>query len=148
MEQIGMGPVALDTAVFIYFIEEHPRYLPAVAPVFEAIAGGTLQAITSALTLLEVLVIPLRSGDLALAERYERILSHSRGLCVVEIDRPLLRAAAHLRARTGIRTPDSLQLAAALGARCTTLVTNDRKLPAFPNLRVLQLGDFAVADVG
>lgn len=28
IEDVGGGPVALDTAPFIYFIEEHPRYLP------------------------------------------------------------------------------------------------------------------------
>jgi len=34
MAELGEGPIGLDTAIFIYFIEEHPRYLPAVLPVF------------------------------------------------------------------------------------------------------------------
>ena len=37
---LGRGPVGLDTAVFIYFIEEHPRFFPVVAPVFSAVAAG------------------------------------------------------------------------------------------------------------
>lgn len=47
---------------FIYFIEEHPIYLPLVEPLFEAIDAGELEAVTSSLTLLEVLVIPFRFG--------------------------------------------------------------------------------------
>ena len=32
MEDIGGGPVGLDTAVFIYFIEEHQNCLPHERP--------------------------------------------------------------------------------------------------------------------
>jgi hypothetical protein len=47
------------------------------------------------------------------------------------------------RAATGVKMPDALQLAAALGAGCTTFVTNDRRIPAIRGIRVLQLGDYA-----
>ena len=30
MADLGRGPVAVDTAIFIYFIEEQPRFLPLV----------------------------------------------------------------------------------------------------------------------
>jgi len=140
-EAIGSGPVALDTAVFIYFMEEHPRYLRVVEPVFRAIDGERLEAVTSAVTLLEVLVIPYRAGDLELTERYEAILTRGRGLRLVEIDRAQLRAAAQLRARHGVRAPDALQLVAGLSCRCTAFVTNDRDVPDLPGLPVLQLED-------
>ncbi len=140
IERLGGGPVALDTACFIYFIEEHPTYLPAVEPIFAAIAGGRMRAVTSALSLLEVLVVPYRAGDAALAGRYERLLTHSRGLRVVDLDRTQLRAAAQLRAvHAKLRTPDAMQIAAALSARCVAFVTNDRELPTVAGLEVLQL---------
>ena len=138
---LGRGPVGLDTAVFIYFIEEHPRYIETVEAIFAAIAEGRIQAVTSTLTLLETLVVPYRSGDLALAERYEAVLTRSRGLRMVDLDRPVLRLAAQLRARLRVKTPDALQLAAVLSARCTTFVTGDRRLPDVPGLRVLQLSE-------
>jgi predicted nucleic acid-binding protein len=142
--EIGSGPLGLDTAIFIYFIEEHPRFLPLLDPVFEAIAAGRLPAVTSSLTVLEVLVVPSRAGNLALAERYEEMLSRSRGLRLIDIDRDQLRAAAQLRAaHPGLRTPDAIQLSAALSASCSVLLTNDRQLPAIPGLRILQLKDFA-----
>jgi predicted nucleic acid-binding protein len=113
-----------------------------VEPLFRAIDAGDLRGVTSVLTLLEVLVVPYRSGLLELAERYEAILLSSRNLDVVPLDPPILRAAAQLRAATSMRTPDALQVASALALGCTKLVTNDRRLPAVPGLEVLQLSDF------
>lgn len=139
---LGRGPVGLDTAVFIYFIEEHARFLPVVEPIFSAVASARLEAVTSAVTLLETLVVPYRSGNAALAERYEALLTRSRGIRFVDLDRAVLRAAAQLRALFPVRTPDALQLAAAVGAGCTAYVTNDRALPHVPGLRILQLRDY------
>ena len=143
IQDVGKGPVALDTVAFIYLIEEHPRFLPVLEPLFAAIDAGRLRATTSSLTLLEVLIVPCRTGDRALADRYESILVHARGLDMREIDRPQLRAAAHMRAvYPGLRTPDALQIAAALAAGCTSFLTNDRHIPSIPRLGVLQLRDY------
>jgi predicted nucleic acid-binding protein len=144
ISEIGNGPLALDTVVFIYFIEEHPRYLPALDPVFAAIDKKRMRAIASSLTLLEVLVVPYRAGNIPLAERYEQVLTRSRGLRLIDVDRTQLRAAAQLRAlHAGLRTPDAIQISAALSGGCTVLLTNDRELPVVPGLRILQLRDFA-----
>jgi predicted nucleic acid-binding protein len=142
-EVLGPGPVAVDTAVFIHLIEEHPVFLAAVRSLFARADRGETEIVTSAVTLLEVLVVPYRSGNEALAARYEAILTRSRGIRLVELDRVQLRTAAQLRARYGPRTPDALQLAAALTTRCSALVTNDRRLPPVPGLRIVQLADLS-----
>ncbi len=141
IEALGEGPIALDTAIFIYWIEENPDYLPGIEPLFRAVDRGEIEIVTSAITLLEVLVVPYRAGEIALAERYEQLLSRAAHLRLVDVDRQQLRAAAQLRAVHGIRTPDALQLAAALATRSTTLITNDRRLPRVPGLEILQLRD-------
>ena len=144
ISEVGNGPLALDTVVFIYFIEEHPRHLRVLDPVFAAIDKGRLPAIASSLTLLEVLVVPYRAGTIPLAERYEQVLTSSRGLRLLDVDRTQLRGAAQLRARhPGQRTPDAIQIAAALSGGCTVLLTNDREFPVVPGLRILQVRDFA-----
>jgi len=133
--------VAVDTCVFIYFMESDAEWLPVLLPLFAAVGAGDGELITSSLTLLEVLVIPYRAGDLAVAERYEALLTRSRGLSMMDMDRSVLRAAAQLRARYRLKTPDSIQIAAALASRCTSFVTNDRKIPDIPGLRIVQLSD-------
>ena len=142
IKALGTGRVAVDTSVFIYFMEEHPRYLPLIEPLFREVDAGVREIVTSAITLLEVLVIPYRAGDLPLAERYEAILSRSRGLRVVDLDRVQLRTAAQIRAAHGVRTPDALQLAAAVSTKCAVFLTNDRRLPSLSGLRIVQLDDF------
>ena len=142
MEDAGRGPVGLDTAIFIYFLEEHPRYLPLVEPIFAEIDSGRLTGVTSAVTLLETLVIPYRRRATALAGLYEDLLCRSRGLQMVDLERPLLRATAQLRAFVRVKTPDALQLTAALSHGCTAFVTNDRALPDLGGMPVLQLEDY------
>lgn len=142
IDHIGAGDVAVDTAVFIYFIEEDPEFLPIIRPLFVEADQGKRRLVTSALTLLEVLVVPYRAGNVPLADRYEALLTRSRGVRLIELTREQLKAAAQLRATAAVKTPDALQMAAALGARCTTFVTNDRRLPHVPGLRVIELTSY------
>lgn len=144
IDDLQPGPVALDTAVFIYLIEEDRRYLDVVKPVFAARDRGILEGVTSGLTLLELLVAPYCAGNVPLAERYEALLTRSQGLRLVDLDRPVLKSAALLRARVRLSPPGALQVAA-LSARCTAFLTNDRRIPAMPGLRILQLRDYLSA---
>lgn len=139
---LGAGAVGIDTSIFIYFIEEQQQFLPLIEPVFMEANAGRHQLVTSALTLLEVLVVPYRTGNRLLADRYEALLTRSRGLRIIDITHDQLRIAAQLRAATGVKTPDALQLAAAATAGCTAFLTNDRRLPAVAGLRILQLSSY------
>jgi predicted nucleic acid-binding protein len=139
---IGRGPVALDSAIFIYFIEKHPRYLSVLRELFTRIDQSALPAFTSGLTLLETLVVPYRAGNQELAARYEAMLTNGRGLALVPLDVSVLHAAARIRATTRVRTGDALQLASGLLTRSTAFLTNDRRIPALGGMSVLQLDDF------
>ncbi|MGH9323076.1 MAG: type II toxin-antitoxin system VapC family toxin [Vicinamibacteria bacterium] len=66
MDDVGRGPIGIDTAIFIYYIEEHPEYFAPVSALFAALDKNRCQGVTSALTLLETLVVPYRAGDTAL----------------------------------------------------------------------------------
>ena len=140
---LGRGPVGADTALFIYLIEERSPFLSLIEPLFREADEGRRELVTSAITLLEVLVVPYRAGNRPLAERYEALLMRSRGVRVVDLSVDQLRAAAQLRATFGVKTPDALQIVAALTGGCTTFVTNDRRIPGIPGMRVLQLADYA-----
>src|SRR5438045_617959 len=124
MADLAPGSAAVDTAIFIYFIEENPRFLPFIVPLFAEADEGHRDLVTSALTLLEVLVVPHRTGNQQLAKRYELLLTRSRGIRMTELSRDQLRAAARLRAATGVKTPDALHLVSALTAGCKTFITN------------------------
>jgi hypothetical protein len=61
--------VGLDTMPVIYFIESNPKYIDLVRSFFQAVDRGEVTVVTSMVTLLEVLVHPVRRGDTALAEQ-------------------------------------------------------------------------------
>ena len=130
---------ALDTSLFIYLIERHPVYADVVRPIFAAANRGECRLVTSAVTLLEVLIVPyrLRKPDVAVA--YEDLLMRSRGVEMIDIDTGQLRVAAELRANFGLKTPDALQIAAALTTGCSSFITNDKRLPEIPGLSIVQL---------
>ena len=133
--------VGLDTIPLIYFIEENPGYLDTVRPFFEALDHGQFTAITSIVTLLEVLVHPLRRGDALLAQRYRDILLNAQGLTTCQLSQDIAEEAARLRAVHSIRTPDAIQLATAIYRGASFFLTNDARLPSPPGLTMLVLNE-------
>jgi predicted nucleic acid-binding protein len=130
--------VGLDTAPLIYFIEENPTYIEAVRLFFEAMDKGNFTAVTSTVTLLEVLVHPFRSNNKELATEYRDILLNSK-LMTLEISNAVAERAAQLRAAHNIRTPDAIQIGAALNAGATHFLTNDVRLPEIPSIQILAI---------
>jgi len=133
--------LGFDTAPIIYFVEAHPRYDALVSAIFQRVANGTLRGLTSVITLSEVLVHPLSQGHTELRDAYRRLLLNSRDFSTLSIDAAIAERAAELRTRYRLRTPDALQIATALAAECTALLTNDRQLQRVTDLRVLVLDE-------
>jgi len=139
----GARLVALDTSTFIYLIEKHPVFFGAVAPIFQAIDGGDVQAVTSVLSLLEVLVKPLETQATALADDFRAAVSASPNLRVVDVDRQIAERAAAIRAAHGYRTPDALHLATADVVGADVFVSNDARLLSFGAVQVVTMADLA-----
>lgn len=131
--------VGLDTSPLIYYIEEHPAFLPKIKPFFEAAARGDFRVVTSFITLIEVLVHPLREGRPELAEEYRNILLQSAEITAIPLDEGIAEEAANLRAGHNLRTPDAIQLATAIRSGASSFLTNDANLGAVPGVSVLIL---------
>lgn len=99
----------------IYFIEENSVYIEAVRLFFEAMDRGDFMVVTSTVTLLEVLIHPLRSNNRELATEYRDILLNSR-LVTLDVSNAIAEEAAQLRVSYNIRTPDAIQIGAAITA--------------------------------
>lgn len=138
------GPVALDTAPLIYYIEENPERLPAITALFEASSAGRFHLVTSTISLLEVLVLPLQKGRMGLADRYQEILVRSRQCTLIPLDPLVAQRAAVLRAKYRLRTPDAIQVATAWVTRATAFVTTDRLLAKIREVPMVALEDIAV----
>jgi predicted nucleic acid-binding protein len=138
----GISRLGLDTSPVIYFIEANPKYDAVVTEVFQRITGGAPEGFSSVISLAEVLVLPLRQGDQKLVKDFTDLLSHSRHFTLSSITPTIAVSAADLRARyTSLRTPDALQIAAALDSKCQAFLTNDVKLRQVKELPILILDD-------
>jgi predicted nucleic acid-binding protein len=133
--------VGLDTMVFIYHLEDHPRYGPLTQRIFEALEAGENRGVTSVIALLELLVRPKVEGREEVAREYLHLLTTYPNLAILAIDVGVAEIAAELRAKYGVRTPDALQLAAAVQAGATGFITNDRRLEAIKELEIGVLDD-------
>lgn len=148
---MGSSPVRLDaalddvrrlyveTAPFIYFIEENPLYIARMDQIMAAIQLRSIQGVCSVVTLTEVLPVPLKAENSALVQAYEAILLNSREFECVPVDRRTAITAANLRAQYELKTPDALHVAAALEANCDAFLTNDKGILRVRELRVLVL---------
>ncbi|MCI5149129.1 MAG: PIN domain-containing protein, partial [Candidatus Electrothrix sp. MAN1_4] len=66
---------------------------------------------------------------------------NSRNFELVQIDEEIAERASELRSSYNLRTPDALQIAAALSADCEVFLTNDKKLKQVKDIRVIVLND-------
>lgn len=137
----GVQRLAVDTAPVIYLIEVNPHYDALVTEIFQRISNGVLEGLCSVITLTEVLVQPLRKGDQQLAQDYSNLLLNSHHFVTVPIDPAIATSAADLRARYNLRTPDALQIAAALEHGCQAFLTNDATLSRVTEIPVLVLDE-------
>jgi predicted nucleic acid-binding protein len=117
-----MGLIYLDSCILIYAIED---VSPRGDAVRARLARTDDRLAISPLVMLECLVAPLRTDDLALCDRYTKAFERCD---LIELSVPEHLRAAELRARHGLRTPDALHLAAAQLGGCTQLWTNDARL--------------------
>jgi len=144
----GVKRLGFDTAPIIYLVEAHPRHGPAMLEVVRRIDVGALTGITSVITLIEVLTQPMRIGAAALQAQYKDLLVNSQYFETVDVDPEFAVVAASLRARYNLRTPDAIQVAAAIGAGCEAFLTNDVGLRRVNELRVIVLDDLAPVEPG
>jgi predicted nucleic acid-binding protein len=129
----------IDTAPLIYFIEGHSKYQDKLFEIFKANDQGQILFQTSTLTLLEVLVQPIRLNRKDLVERYKHILTTSLNIEIFDIDVAVAREAAQLKADYNLKTPDAIQIASGILNTSTIFLTNDIDLKRVDKIEVATL---------
>jgi predicted nucleic acid-binding protein len=96
---------------------------------------------TSAITLTETLIKPIKIGDYVLANAYRNLLMRTAYVTLVAITPRLAESAAHLRAQYGLRTPDALHAASAISSNCDAFLTNDLAFKKVKEISILILDE-------
>jgi predicted nucleic acid-binding protein len=133
--------VLLDTSIWIYHLEANPEFGDVAGKVIAALERGVFRGALSELSLMELLVMPLRLGRVAVADEYELLLTNFPNLTLYPVSRDVLIRAAAVRAGLALRAPDSILLATAADARATMAITNDKSWQRFGGLDVRLLSE-------
>lgn len=120
-----MSRVFWDTNLFVYLVEDH-AHAERVVALRQRMIERDDELLTSALTLGELLVKPMETGDHELRRRYERAVT--TGATVLPFDAGAAPRFAEIRRDRSIRAPDAIQLACASTAGVDLFITNDDRL--------------------
>ena len=134
--------VGIDTSPFIYHFEEDLKFSRLTTRLFEEVEKGSVKAVTSVLTLMEVLVKPKQKGNMQAVEDYRFVLKTFPNLALKPVDESCAERASELRALYGVKPPDALQVGTALSSHATGFVTNDGGLKKIREIDVMVLDDY------
>ncbi len=122
-----MSRVYLDSNLFIYLLEDPGPRGKRAAHIFSRLSDRGDLLLISTLTVGEVLVKPIETGNQVLEAQY-RNLFDDPGALVLPFDRKAGEIFARVRQDRAIKAPDAIQLATAASARCDLFITNDDRL--------------------
>lgn len=135
--------IGLDSMCFLYQFADHQEFGPLTHLIYQLLEENKIQAVTSAVTIVETFVQIEKSSDQLLILEYEKFFTGLPNFELVELNWPQARLAAKLRAvYSFLKTPDAIQIASVLLRGCTAFLTNDRKLLKVKAIKILLLGDF------
>jgi predicted nucleic acid-binding protein len=138
--------ISLDSAPFIYLIQEDPRYISVVEQIFSEISYGSITGVSSYLSLLEVLIKPIKEGARDIATQYRDLMLNNAFLKLLPLDDKVAETAAELRAKYDgngfkLKTPDAIQIATAILNEADVFLTNDSRLKNVKEINVVVLSE-------
>lgn len=137
----GVQCLHIETAPLIYFVEQNPSYVDRMRFIFQLLQAGNFHAVSSVITLAEVLAHPLCLNRHDLEKVYLTLLTRSKYFKLIPVSQTIAREAANLRALDNLKTPDALQPATALESQCDTFLTNDKGLMRVTSLKIILIDD-------
>ena len=144
MSQTAFGSrLYLDANVYIYALEDHPRFGEAARRVLEAIDRDGITVVAQRMILAELLPHPVKQGASDLVQLYEELFLNHPQLVLLDTDHTTINLTTHLRAAYNLGTLDALHMASAIATKCDAFVTNDRKLKSVQKIPVLLLEDIS-----
>ena len=134
--------VGLDTMLFIYHIEDNPKYAAITEKLFDTIEHGSCKAVTSILTLIELLIKPKREGNLIAVGDYRDMILTFPNLMVMDVNLRVSDIASDMRAKYRIRVPDAIQIASAIVGGSQSFITNDEGLKKVKDVNIILLDEW------
>lgn len=117
--------VMLDTHAVIYLLDGTPNLIDLMLAFFEMVERDQLRITLSVINEAELLVKPYRENNLAALEAINFFLEEFPNLSIIPLSREISQQAAKIRAESGLRLPDAMVLATAIGNQCDLFLGDD-----------------------
>ena len=130
--------VYLDTNIVIYVVQRSESFREAAAARLRKFSEDRALFAASHLVRMECRVGPLAQQDEGALAGFDRFFARP-DVRMLELTAATFDRAAVIRAKHGFHVVDALHLAAALEGGCDAFFTNDARLAAFPDLRIISL---------
>ena len=134
--------VYFDSAPFIYAYEGRQPYRNLLAPIFLGVRDGTMHAVSSWITVSEVLTMPYRCGQWDLLEKYRDVFGLSSNICVLSLTMEVADLTAQIRGKHRLKTPDAIQWATATLNEVDYFLTNDQGFKILNDERILIIDEY------
>lgn len=139
--------ILLDTTCLAAYLDASEATHPVARHVIdELVGGGRNEAVVSMITVMELLVRPLRASPPG-RHTVLSFVQHHANLQPVPLDLQIVQEAASLRAEHRFTPPDALIIGTGLACQVGHLITNDgdwgRKLSSIQGrIKVVTIGNF------
>ena len=135
--------VFLDTAPFIYFLDNDPNFGKKVEQIFSEFVNNEKYIASSVISAEEYLVYPYRTDNTVKAETFWKFV-YDNYIVLFPINKDIAIEAAKIRAEyKHIKTADALQLAAAICGGCDLFLTNDKQLKQFEKISCMTVEEWS-----
>jgi len=132
---IGFKKIFLDTAPIVYYLENNELYYPVMKRFWKSCES--CDYVTSAVTVTEYLTYPYQQNEIKLINDFNAFIDGME-INIKSIDREIAEKAAKIRAEyKSFKTMDALQLATACLSGCDLVLTNDKQLKQFKEIKCL-----------
>lgn len=127
--------IFLDTAPIVYYLENNELYYSNMKKFWKEYED--CDYVTSAVTVTEYLTYPYQQNNMKLINSFYAFVD-GMDIEIKSIDKAIAEKAAQIRAEYKFfKTMDALQLATACLSGCNLLLTNDKQLKQFKEMKCL-----------
>lgn len=129
--------VYVDSNIFIYFIENTPKFHSRVESLFEEISRVDATIMTNEIAIAECLYQPAKTRNTNLIRIYESFFEAPGQIEIDLLTGELCKQAALHGGALGLKLIDAIHYFSAFEAGCSHFVTSDTSFKSGPKMKVL-----------
>ena len=139
--EIGYNKIFLDTAPFIYYLENNPQYFDIMKDFLLECINKKINLVTSTITVEEYLVFPFKTENEELCNNFFTFLEDLQ-IDIIAINKEIAINAAKIRSiYPSLKSMDVLQISTYELTRCDLFLTNDIQLKNINDINCMLVDD-------